>query len=241
MGDYYGYIPRISQMKTSSLRWIFTAFFIFISVSIFVSPIVMFGMSGTSGASENHELQGTTPVFLAIWIVNLSLYLLLILCTRPDTGGTVPTLLRRFCAGYVDFVMAFFFIFPIGGLLQVLFEYRRTGVFVWMAQERNYLPFDQILGVVLGLIFMFILMPLYAAFPLCVGKPTPGSCVCNYRIAGREGRPLSLCKAMVRTYLGVIALFGWPFWILAYWVGRDKKAGKFWLDALFATHAEFLD
>jgi len=99
-------------MKASGLRWIFAAYFILISVSIFVPPVVMFGVSGASGASENHELQGTTPVFLAIWIVNLSLYLLLILCAGPTTGRPVPTLLRRFCAGYVDFVMAFFFIFP---------------------------------------------------------------------------------------------------------------------------------
>ena len=38
-----------------------------------------------------------------------------------------------------------------------------------------------------------------------------------------------------------MALLAWPCWILAYWLKRDKNAGKFWLDVVFRTHAEFLE
>lgn len=53
-----------------------------------------------------------------------------------------------------------------------------------------------------------------------------------------EGCVTSLRLALLRSIVGYLALC---FGFIAPFVGRDKKAGKFWLDKLFHTRAILLN
>jgi uncharacterized RDD family membrane protein YckC len=101
------------------------------------------------------------------------------------------------------------------------------------------LHYDTLQGVIYFFIG-FVWMVLYAAVPFSMGKPTPGACILGYRVTADEGTRLGFWFATLRALLGSIALLAWPCWILAYALKRDKENGKFWLDLIFRTHAEFL-
>jgi hypothetical protein len=87
---------------------------------------------------------------------------------------------------------------------------------------------------------MFAVTPFFVAIPTSKGRPTPGACILGYCDKPDTGSRLTFWSAMLRAALGAVALFGWPCWIMAYFFKREKKLGKFWLDAVFQTHAEFL-
>jgi uncharacterized RDD family membrane protein YckC len=128
---------------------------------------------------------------------------------------------------------------PLLGLISILIEYRQTGAFDWVIERQEPHPLDalQAFG---GVIIVFVAMTVYMAIPLSKGKPTLGACIAGYRVIADEGTQLTFRSACLRALLGSVALLGWPCWILAYALKRDKEHGTFWLDLIFRTHAEYL-
>ena len=141
----------------------------------------------------------------------------------------------------MDFALALVTPASFFGFAAVLREYKRTGVFDWIIERHDYQTGDSAFSITSVLAIMFIFLPAYFVISWVLEKPTPGSCVCDFRIVTDNGSPLSPWKAWLRALLGCFALIAWPSWILAYWVKRDKEKGKFWLDQIFKTHAEFLE
>lgn len=138
----------------------------------------------------------------------------------------------------LDFICALLIPAAFIGFAAALREYWRTGAFDWLIERQGKQAGDWLFAFA-SVLVLFVLMPLCCALPWCLGKPTPGSCIFGFRIVADDGTRLRLWKAGLRAMLGSLALLGWPLWILALWVKRDARAGKFWLDAVFRTHAEF--
>jgi uncharacterized RDD family membrane protein YckC len=74
----------------------------------------------------------------------------------------------------------------------------------------------------------------YYAFPLTRRRPSPGACIAGYQIVSDDGLTMIVRTAIMRSLLGFIAA-GAAY--LAPFVARDRKKGKFWLDAVFDTRA----
>ena len=85
---------------------------------------------------------------------------------------------------------------------------------------------------------VFASLMLYYAVPIVRRRPSPGACVLGYQILPDAGWELTFSQALSRTFAGFLAVAG--CW-LAPFVAREPKAGKFWLDRLFHTHAVRLE
>jgi uncharacterized RDD family membrane protein YckC len=156
---------------------------------------------------------------------------------RVESKTALPGLARRFAAFWIDFLFAMFALTPIIGLVPMIVEWRRTGNFAWSIDRASQAPGDVPL-IILSFILLIPGLVFYFAIPLVVRRPSPGACVAGYQVVADEGRVVSLPWALLRSLVGYFALcagFVAPF------VGRDKKAGKFWLDKVFHTRAVMLN
>lgn len=227
-------------MKAVWFRWISFGFFILLLFAMAIHSDESVGISINSKNGEYSFSGGAPPWSLAFGIAFAGLYIALSLSEVSPSFRPMPHLFRRWIAGLIDWVLALVGVAPYLGLVAVLTEYKRTGVFDWVIDRQQYDPGDWAPSLVGVLGLMFVFMPAY--FVLCWrrGKPTPGACILGYRVLEDEGGSLTQWHAYLRALLGGVALLGWPCWILAYALKRDKAQGKFWLDQIFKTHAEFL-
>jgi uncharacterized RDD family membrane protein YckC len=229
-------------MKAASVRWFLIAY-----VVLTISAIAIDSPNDESGigvslnwVNGNYSFSGGAPPWvLAFAAADLALYAVLFFSHAGTTSGPMPHLFRRFFAGMADWFLSILIGASLFGLVSVLIEYRQTGVFEWVIDRQEPRPFD-LLQAFVGVLGTFAAMVVYTALPLSRGKPTPGACMAGYRIAADEGSQLTIWFAALRALLGSVALLGWPCWILAFALKRDKEHGKFWLDNIFRTHAEFL-
>lgn len=227
-------------MKAIWFRWISLGLFILLIVAMAIHSGESVGVSVSWQNGEYSFSGGAPPWSLAFGIVIVSLYIAMSLSEVNPTLRPMPNLFTRWLAGLIDWVLALVGPASFLGLVAVLMEYKRTGAFDWVIDREQYESGDWVLSLLGVLGLMFVVMPAY--FVLCWkrGKPTPGSCVFGYRIVEDEATSLTLWRAYLRALLGAVALLGWPCWILAYTLKRDKVQGKFWLDQIFKTHAEVL-
>ena len=227
-------------MKAKDLRWFVAAYCAVLILALTVRSDEMIGVTVRWSNGGYSYQAGSAPWALACAVVGAVLYILLLASRAVATMRRTPYLFRRWAAGIVDFMWAF--VVPIGliGFAAVLSEYRRTGIFDWFIERQQRQPGDILFGVSVFVV-MFVIMPGYFTLSWWRGKPTPGSCIFGFRIVADEGTRLNVWKACLRALLGSMALLGWPCWILAYCLKRDKSAGKFWLDAIFHTHAEYFE
>jgi len=151
-------------------------------------------------------------------------------------GSPLPGVLRRFLAFWLDFILAMVAVGPIFGVLPVLIEWRRTGVFEWTFERTSPAPGDKLL-LTIGLLSCSVSTVVYYAIPLVRRKPSPGTCILGYQIVADDDLTVPLQTALLRTVLGFIALC---VAYLAPFVARDRKNGKFWLDKVFGTRAVLL-
>ena len=157
---------------------------------------------------------------------------------RPASSPRTPLpgVFRRFVAFFLDFILAMVLIGAIVGFLPTLAEWKRTGTFQWQFERTLYAPSDgwltaaEAILLIPGLVFYFV-------FPLTRLRPSPGACIAGYQIVPDDGIAISVRTAILRTLLGFIALCAA---YLAPFVARDRKKGKFWLDAVFGTRALML-
>jgi len=220
-------------MEVKELRWLFIAFLVALIVVSYISTPATFGISQQWTNGEYRFTAGTHPVALALALLFAGLYTLLMIAPPANLGAPLPGVFRRFVTFFLDFLFAMFLVIPIIGILPMLTEWRRTGAFEWYFERTVPAPGDGwlttagFLLIIPGLIFYF-------AFPLLRRRPSPGACVAGYQIVPDEGTTLTVRTAILRTLLGFIAASGA---YIAPFIARDRKRGKFWLDAVFGTRA----
>jgi uncharacterized RDD family membrane protein YckC len=228
-------------MKVEYFRWLLLTYCAVLIFAMIVRSDETIGVTSdwTNGCYLYRA--GSAPWALACAIVGVILYFLLLRIRGVADPRRMPHLFRRWVAGLVDFTCSLLIPAAFFGFAAVLWEYRRTGAFYWLVERQKYQPGDWLFTSVSVPLIMFVLMPSYFAFPWLRGTPTPGACIFGFRIVADEGMHLNFVKAYSRAIVGSMALLAWPSWIVVFWLKRDKRAGKFWLDAIFGTHAEFLE
>jgi hypothetical protein len=227
-------------MKAPNFRWYVLGYSILLLIALNIRSEEAIGISADSSDGLTVYRVGCAPWALAFAFVGGCLYFLLLSSTVTTGCRKMPHLFRRWVAGFVDFLWAIVLPSTLVGLAGVLFEYHRTGTFDWLIERQDPQTSEWLFAIVCALLVMFVIAPSYFALSWWRGKPTPGSCILGFRIVADEEPGLQFWKAGLRALLGSIALLACPSWILAYWLKRNKSAGKFWLDAIFRTHAQFL-
>ncbi|MGD1025382.1 MAG: RDD family protein [Candidatus Sulfotelmatobacter sp.] len=220
-------------MSVKELRWLFV---VVLSVAIFIGNIsepATFGISQQWTNGNYSFAGGTHPVALTLALIIAVLYLLLMFAPPADLGEPLPGVFRRFVTFWLDFILAMILIAPIMGILPALTEWNRTGIFQWHFERTVHAPGDGWLTAA-GLILLVTGLVFYFAFPLNRRRPSPGACITGYQIVPDDGIKMTVRMAILRTLLGFIAACGA---YLAPFIARDRKKGKFWLDAVFGTRA----
>jgi hypothetical protein len=222
-------------MKADPTRCLWLAYLALVLAAIEIRGREL-GGTGPTWLDGNYGFEvGGLPWSLAIGILGAGLLFAHISSSAGVTTRPMPHLVRRWIAGWIDWILAFLVPTPFAGLAFAVVEYRRTGVFKWISQSPE--PSTvQLLAIVL---FISLCLILYFAIPWWLGKPTPGACILGYRVSPDAGCRFTFRRAILRALLGSVALLAWPSWILSFFLKRNRSRGKFWLDAVFETHAEY--
>jgi hypothetical protein len=226
-------------MKVSQIRWLFLgllAFLIVLSIVLSGAQPVTFGASAEWSDGRYQFAGGTNPPALLLAAVAISLYILLMYAVPSELGKPLPGLFRRYVAFWLDFILAMVGITPILGLLPMIVEWRRTGVFRWTFARGSSAPSDGLLAT-LSVSVTFVALLFYYAWPLIRRRPSPGACVLKYQVLPDDGETLPLRSVVLRVLLGFVAVASFP---IAPFISRDRKNGKFWLDKVFNTRALLL-
>ena len=220
-------------MRMKELRWLFLAVLAVAVVLSFISEPVTFGISQQWTNGTYRFAGGTRPVALAFALIIVSLYLLLMFAPPANLGEPLPGVFRRFVTFWLDFILAMMVMIPLMGILPTVTEWQRTGAFQWTFERTFHAPGDGWLTAT-GLILATAELLFYFAFPLIRRRPSPGACITGYQIVPDDETTMTARTAILRTLLGFIAACTA---YLAPFVARDRKNGKFWLDAVFRTRA----
>ncbi|HEU4415249.1 MAG TPA: RDD family protein [Candidatus Angelobacter sp.] len=223
------------MIKARSLRWPFAGLVAVILLGLTLNDFGLIGISASSSERAFSIAGSTEPWALALAALIILLYLVLIYSEPSDNRTPMPGLPRRWVALGIDFLIAMMAASPIAGLLAVVFEWRRVGVFQWTFERSTAAPGDSLLLLIESLVGGLILV-FYFSLPIIRRRPSPGACIMGYQIVPDEGTSFGLGRAIQRTLLGFIAAC---VWFLAF-IGRDRRRGKFWLDKVFATRAVLL-
>jgi hypothetical protein len=219
-------------MGMKGLRWLFLAV---------LAVVLFFGLMSepaTIGISQQwingrYSFSGGTHPALTFALIIVLLYFLLMFAPPAMLGNPFPGVFRRFVAFWLDFILAMMVIAPTMGIVPSLTEWKRTGTFQWNFERTVHAPGDGWLAAA-GAIVLIAGLILYYAFPLIRHRPSPGACITGYQIVPDDGITMTTRTAVLRTLLGFIAACAA---YLAPFIVRDRKKGKFWLDAVFRTRA----
>jgi hypothetical protein len=221
-------------MTTKLLKWPFIGLLAAFVVATNVAENSTFGISSEWSSTSGYRLSGgTQPWALAFSLVAIGLYFLLMQAQPTPLSDPLPVVFRRFVAFWLDFVIAIIVVAPILGIVPMLTEWRRTGIFRWHFERSAHVSGDGLLTFGTVLVGGAALV-LYYALPLLWCRPSPGTCIAGYQVIPDTGVKLTLRTVILRTLLGFLAVAG------AYLVPfgeRNRKQGKFWLDKVFNTHA----
>ena len=221
-------------MSVKELRWLFLAV---LAVAVFIGNVssepATFGISQQWTNGNYSFAGGTHPVALTFALIIAVLYLLLMFSPPVNLGEPLSGVFRRFVTFWLDFILAMILITSIIGILPALTEWERTGTFQWHFERTLHVPGDGWLTAA-GAILLIPGLVFYFAFPLIRRRPSPGACITGYQIVPDEGTTMTLRTAILRTLLGFIAACAA---YLAPFIARNRKKGKFWLDAVFGTRA----
>lgn len=225
-------------MTVRNFRWVFLALLgLILCLCGYFPEEIAFGASVEWVNGEYAFSGGTQPWSLALSAVVLIAFMVFMQAKRVETARPLPGLFRRFGAFWLDFVLALFALGPLLGIVPMVVEWRRTGIFTWYF-ARNTQAASDVPVVLLLTSLMIIGLLFYFATPFVLRRPSPGACVAGYQVVADVGYSLSLRRALLRSLIGYIALCS--AWIAPF-VGRNKQEGKFWLDKVFHTRAMHLD
>jgi hypothetical protein len=221
------------MIKVQKLRWPLVGLAAVIFVASSLNPPATLGMSMVLSNGQYSITGGTEPWALSLAILIILSYFVLMYAEPSENRIPLRGVFRRFVAFWLDFMIAMMATGPIAGILPVLVEWRRTGIFEWTLDRNTPAPGDLLLSWA-GFVLAVAALIAYFAWPLVRRRPSPGACIVGYQIVPDAGTYLNLGQAILRTLLGFVATCAA---YLAPFVARDKKKGKFWLDKVFRTHA----
>ena len=224
-------------MKVKHFRWVFAGLVALVFTGGFVLPGATMGISSEWSDGRYRFAAGTAPWALGFAVFLVSVYIVYMDAPPVAPGKPLPGLFRRFVAFWLDFALAMSIVTPVAGILPVIAEWRRTGVFEW-SFERDAPAAGDLPTVMLATTFGFAALLFYYAVPVFRGRPSPGACIVGYQVVPVDGKPLTFRRALLRTLLGFVAVCGAP---AAPFVRRESKQGRFWLDTMFGTRATLLD
>jgi hypothetical protein len=217
------------EMNAKHFRWLFLLLLAgLVLVAFSLDAATTIGLSGESSGDKYRIAGGTAPWALLFAALTIGLYSLLMSSSPPSHGGTIRGWWwRRLAAFWLDFFLALMATSPILGLLPVLAEWRRTGVFAWSFERTTPAPGD---GWLFAAMFAIALpsLAIYYIWPLVRGRPTPGACIMGYQIVANNGSALTWRAALMRALLGLSFLRDW----------REKTLR---IDEESATHAVELE
>ena len=220
-------------MQAKHFRWIFLAIVPVIFYLADLSNPVIIGSTLEWSDGRYWYAGGSSPSALLLSLVVMLSFGALMASKADEVGRPVASVVRRFAAFWVDFLISMSAIAPIAGTIPAFMEWRRTGIFQWNF-ARDYPASGDGIVVLSALVAVIIAMAFYFAIPLMTQRPTPGTCVLGYRVIADNNRPLRFAIALKRSALGFIAVAR----IFRGLRGeRDPKEGKFWLDFRFKTRA----
>lgn len=221
-------------MMTKHFRWPFLALLAAFFFATNVAEVSYFGVSSKWSSRDGYLFSGGTQLWaLAFAGTVIGFYFLLMYAESGNLAQPLPGVFRRFVAFWIDFALAMIAVGPILGIVPMLVEWKRTGIFRWSFERTSYAPGDALL-VTAALMVGCAALVLYYALPLVYSKPSPGTCITGYQVVAEEGPNLTLRTALLRTLLGFVAVCGA---YVAPFVARDRENGKFWLDKVFGTRA----
>lgn len=210
-------------MNAKHFRWIFLA----LATAWYFYPDKTHQTIGIAEEIHNGEYYrigaGTAP--WALWFAGLiSVLYVCLMISKPATPGQgFLGWWRRIAAFFVDFFLAMGIVSPVVGLIPVVAEWKRTGIFAWSFERTASAPEDTLvlaLTMILGVSALLI----YFALPLVRGRPTPGACALGYQIVGDGGARVTPLVALKRIVLGITFL-------------GDRKRNVARIDSWFGTHA----
>jgi hypothetical protein len=201
--------------------------------SVVSDSSITFGASAEWSNGNYRYAGGTNPWLLVLSFLVIGLYLWFMRSSVAELGSPMPTVVRRYLAFWMDFCIAMLAVCPVVGLIPTLAEWGRTGEFEWNFERTTYVDGDGIV-IAISILLMFIALAFYYALPLVLARPSPGSCVAGYQIVADEGRKITFPIAVGRIALGFVSLCAF---YIAPFIARDRKRGKYWVDAVFGTRA----
>jgi uncharacterized RDD family membrane protein YckC len=220
------------------MRWVFLGLLgLFLVLSVFLSdgPVTA-GVSAEWANGEYRFSGGTQPLMLVFAGAVVLAFVLLMHTKSVESTALLPGLLRRFVAFWLDFLFAMSALTPVLGILPMMVEWRRAGSFAWSFERTTQVATD-IPITVISFVFLVPGLLFYFAVPLVFQRPSPGATIMGYQVVADEGGKIPLKRALLRSLVGYFALCAS---VIAPFVGRDSKAGKFWLDKTFQTRAVLL-
>ena len=196
-------------MNAKHFRWLFfllLAGLVIVAYSLDAPTTI--GLSGESSSDKYLIGGGTAPWALCYAALTVGLYFLLMYSSPTSHGRTIRGWWRRLAAFWLDFILVMVAVSPILGLLPVLAEWRRTGVFAWSFERTTPAPGDGILFVMMFAVAIPT-VALYYIWPLVRDRPTPGACIMGYQIVAANGAALTFRGALRRTLWGFSFLRDW--------------------------------
>jgi len=225
-------------MKVENVRWFYIPLMAYPLAIVFRLPGTSNGTIGVSAQWANgdyHFVGGSDPKALLFAPLAIGFYFLLMYAEPAEVRKPFPGIVRRYFAFWFDFIFLAAALNPVFGLLPILVEWRNTRVFQWTVERDVYAHGDLLQGVAGTLLFFGFLL-FYFAWPLTRHRDTPGAYLRNYQVVADDGNTLSFGRAALRSFVGLVSASWFP--LAFFW--RDKKAGKYWVDKIFKTHAESL-
>jgi len=213
------------EMNAKHFRWLFLALLMALLVAIFSAdtPFTI-GLSGEFSHDKYQIAGGTAPWALAFAVLIIILFFLLMNTPPAKHEPLSSGWWRRTIAFWIDFVLVITAASAVLGILPMVVEWRRTGVFVWNFERTTAAPGDDLLFFLLFVLAVPVLA-LYYAWPLVRRRPSPGACVMGYQIVANEGATMTWDVAIKRTLWGWTAFLG------------DRKKAKLRIDESYNTHA----
>jgi uncharacterized RDD family membrane protein YckC len=214
----------VGNMNAKHYRWVILPMVGgFIALPDILPSGLVLGLHQTQSDGTYHIEGGSAPWALDMAALSLAVYFLLMFAPAAELGQAFFGWWRRTLAFCIDMVFAVAMLSPVAGLIPVLMEWKRTGVFAWTFARSAPAAGDYLMSAAL-FILMASLLVLYFAFPLIRNRPSPGSCAMGYQIVQDDGGSIPLKVAVYRTLAG-IAFLG----------DRWRQGAR--IDGWFGTHA----
>jgi hypothetical protein len=211
------------KMNVKHYRWVIVPLIV-VWWAIFDSqpgPLTI-GMTQEFEDGKYRIAGGSAPWALACSVVLVSVYILLMLAPVAESRQGFSGWWRRFTAFWLDFLFGIAAVAPVIGLVPILIEWKRTGVFAWTFERVTPAAGDDLVSAI-TFVLMVPAILFYFACPIVRSRPSPGACVMGYQIVGDGGVKIIWLTALKRTLLGFTFL-------------GDRKRAVPRIDSWFGTH-----